>query len=84
MAREVCMNLPVNKLMQRHAAQMHCLIGIYAVSINFFERGERQLLCCIQETTERDLKLFANFDFAIIHLRANRENDIRIEFISQK
>lgn len=64
--------------MKRHSAQMHCLLGLYAMSISLFDHGERQFLCCIQETQERDLKLFANLNLAIIYLRTKRENDLRV------
>lgn len=77
MARDVCVNSPDKKLLQRHSAQLHCLLGLYAMSTSYFEQGERQLLCCIQETSERDLKLFANLNLAIIYLRTKRENDLR-------
>lgn len=76
MARDVCLNSPDKKLLQRHSAQLHCLLGLYSMSISFFEQGERQLLACIQEATERDLKLFANLNLAIIYLRTKRESDL--------
>lgn len=77
MAREVCLNSPDKTLLQRHSPQLHCLIGLYAMSVNCFEHAERQLLCCIRETSERDLKFFANLHLAIIYLRTNRETELR-------
>lgn len=77
MAREICLASPDKNLLKRHSAQLHCLIGLYAMSISFFDQGERQLLCCIQETQDRDLKLFANLNLAIIYLQTKRENDLR-------
>lgn len=47
------------------------------MSISSFEQGERQFLSCIQETQERDLKLFANLNLAIIYLRTKREVELR-------
>lgn len=47
------------------------------MSISLFEAGEQQLLCCIQETSERDLKLFVNLNLAIIYLQTKRESDLR-------
>lgn len=77
LAREVCLSSPDKTLITRHSAQLHCLIGLYAMSITMFEQGERHLLSCIQETHDRDLKLFANLNLAIIYLRTKRENDLR-------
>lgn len=77
LARDVCISAPDKTLLKRHSAQLHCILGLYAMSISFFEQGERQLLSCIQETHERDLKLFANLNLAIIYLQTKRENDLR-------
>lgn len=63
--------------MQRHSAQLHCLLGLYAMSSSLFEQAERQLLCCIRETSERDLKLFANLHLAIIYLLTKRQSELQ-------
>lgn len=47
------------------------------MSISLFEHAEKQFQSCIQETIERDLKLFANLNLAIIYLRTKREGDLR-------
>lgn len=63
-------------LMQRHSAQLHCLLGLYAMSISLFEQAERQFHVCMAETGERELKLFAQLNMAIIYLRTNREPEL--------
>lgn len=47
------------------------------MSMSSLEHAEQQFLSCIQQTPERDLKLFANLNLAIIYLRAKREDDLR-------
>ncbi|EDW84142.2 LOW QUALITY PROTEIN: uncharacterized protein Dwil_GK13302, partial [Drosophila willistoni] len=77
-ARDVCLAAPQRRsLLKRHSAQLHCLIGLYAMSTSFFDHAERQFLVCVSETTERDLKLFANLNLAIIYLRTKRETDLK-------
>ncbi|XP_017953509.1 MAU2 chromatid cohesion factor homolog [Drosophila navojoa] len=76
-ARDVCLAVPHRNLLKRHSAQLHCLIGLYSMSTSFFEHAERQFLVCVNETTERDLKLFANLNLAIIYLRTKREADLK-------
>ncbi|XP_034489170.1 MAU2 chromatid cohesion factor homolog [Drosophila innubila] len=76
-ARDVCLAAPHRKLLKRHSAQLHCLIGLYSMSTSFFEHAERQFLVCVNETSERDLKLFANLNLAIIYLRTKRDADLK-------
>ncbi|XP_030374576.1 MAU2 chromatid cohesion factor homolog [Scaptodrosophila lebanonensis] len=76
-ARDVCLAAPNRSLLKRHSAQLHCLVGLYAMSISYFEHAERQFLVCVSETTERDLKLFANLNLAIIYLRTKRDVDLK-------
>ncbi|KAH8420764.1 hypothetical protein KR222_004313 [Zaprionus bogoriensis] len=76
-ARDVCLAAPQRSLLKRHSAQLHCLVGLYAMSTNFFEHAERQFLVCVSETSERDLKLFANLNLAIIYLRTKRDADLK-------
>ncbi|KAL7729078.1 hypothetical protein ACLKA6_019904 [Drosophila palustris] len=76
-ARDVCLAAPHRNLLKRHSAQLHCLIGLYSMSTSFFEHAERQFLVCVNETNERDLKLFANLNLAIIYLRTKRDADLK-------
>ncbi|KAI9577115.1 MAU2 chromatid cohesion factor homolog [Glossina fuscipes] len=77
-ARDVCLSSgPNGQLLKRHAAQLHCLVGLYAMSTSFFEHAENQFLTCVNETTERDLKLFAKLNLAIIYLRTKRDQDLK-------
>lgn len=64
-------------LLRRHSGQLHCLLGLYAMSMSLFEQGERQFLACIQDSQERELKLFANLNLSIIYLRTKREPELR-------
>lgn len=76
-ARDVCLAAPNRSLLRRHSAQLHCLLGLYSMSTSFFDYAERQFLACVSETTERDLKLFANLNLAIIYLRTKRDQDLK-------
>lgn len=78
-ARDVCLTSGGSKgqLLKRHTAQLHCLIGLYAMSTSFFDHAENQLLTCVAETNERDLKLFAKLNLAIIYLRTKRDQDLK-------
>lgn len=76
-ARDVCLSLPNRSLLKRHSAQLHCLLGLYSMSTTHFDNAEKQFLACISETTERDLKLFANLNLAIIYLRSKRETELK-------
>lgn len=65
-------------LMQRHSAQLHCLIGLYAMSISLFDSAERQFQVCVAEASadNKDLKLFAHLNLAIIYLRTKRDTEL--------
>lgn len=82
-ARDVCMSWSSSSsnkgksLMRRHSPQLHCLLGLYAMSISQFEHAERQFQACTDETTERDLKMFAHLNLAIIYLRTKRDDELR-------
>lgn len=76
-ARDVCIASPNRGLLRRHSAQLHCLLGLYSMSTSFYEHAERQFIACVMETSERDLKLFANLNLAIIFLRTKREQDLK-------
>lgn len=77
LAKDVCLSSPNKALLRRHSPQLHCLLGLYAMSISFFENAEKQFQICIQETQERDLKLFANLNLAIVYLRTHREQELQ-------
>ncbi|XP_037949757.1 MAU2 chromatid cohesion factor homolog [Teleopsis dalmanni] len=76
-ARDVCLQSSNPNLLKRHSPQLHCLVGLYSMSTNFFESAEKQFLACVHETSERDLKLFANLNLAIIYLRTKRDQDLK-------
>lgn len=74
--RDFCLSSPDKTLLQQRSPQLHCMIGLYCMSVSLFEQGERQLVACIQATQDRDLKLFANLNLAIVYLRTNRETEL--------
>lgn len=75
-AREVCLMGVGFHLLQRHSAQLHCLLGLYSMSISLFEQAEKQFQVCVVESSDRDLKLFAHLNLAIIYLRTKREPEL--------
>jgi MAternally affected uncoordination len=77
LAKDVCLSSPNKSILRRHSAQLHCLLGLYSMSTSSFELAERQFLVCIQESLNRELKLFANLNLAIVYLRSKRENELR-------
>ncbi|XP_055694674.1 MAU2 chromatid cohesion factor homolog [Lutzomyia longipalpis] len=75
-ARDICLQSPNSQLVVTHLAQLHCLLGLYSMSISLFEHAERQFISCIDETHDRELKLFANLNLAIVYLRTKREQQL--------
>lgn len=77
LAKDVCLSSPNKFLLKRHSPQLHCLLGLYAMSTSLFDYAEGQFQSCIQETQERELKLFANLNLAIVYLRTKRDDKLR-------
>ncbi|XP_055703771.1 MAU2 chromatid cohesion factor homolog [Phlebotomus papatasi] len=75
-ARDICLQSPNSRLAVTHSAQLHCLLGLYSMSISLFEHAERQFISCIEETHDKELKLFANLNLAIVYLRTKREQQL--------
>ncbi|KAI8419859.1 hypothetical protein MSG28_008487 [Choristoneura fumiferana] len=61
---------------EAHTPQLHCLLGLYAMSMNCMEAAEAQFLTAIQMSQERDLWMFAKLNLAIVYLRGRRDNDL--------
>ncbi|XP_063366972.1 MAU2 chromatid cohesion factor homolog [Cydia amplana] len=59
-----------------HTPQLHCLLGLYAMSMNCMEAAEAQFLTAIHMSQERDLWMFAKLNLAIVYLRGRRDNDL--------
>ncbi|CAH2235376.1 jg5944 [Pararge aegeria aegeria] len=59
-----------------HTPQLHCLLGLYAMSMNCMEAAEAQFLTAINMSQERDLWMFAKLNLAIVYLRGRRDNDL--------
>ncbi|XP_030029055.2 MAU2 chromatid cohesion factor homolog [Manduca sexta] len=59
-----------------HTPQLHCLLGLYAMSMNCMEAAEAQFHTAIHTSQERDLWMFAKLNLAIVYLRGRRDNDL--------
>jgi len=62
-------------LLQRHRAQLHTLLGLYAMTMNLMELAETQLNAALRTSQERELWTFANLNLAIVYLRSRRDAD---------
>merc|ERR1719330_639502 len=62
-------------LLQHHRAQLHTLLGLYAMSMNCMEDAESQFNCALRTSKERELWTFANLNLAIVYLRSRRDQD---------
>jgi MAternally affected uncoordination len=76
-AKELCVASPNKKLLKTHSAQLHCLLGLYAMSSNIYDRAELQLIASVKETNHRELKLFSNLNLAVVYLRTGQEDKLR-------
>lgn len=76
-AKEICCQAGNEELLRRHGPQLHCVVGLYAMTISYFDQAEKQFLSCIQEASTAELKLFANLNLAIIYLRTKRERELK-------
>jgi len=63
------------KLLVRHRAQLHTMLGLYAMSMNCMEQAENQLNAALRTSQERELWTFANLNLAIVYVRTRREAD---------
>ena len=63
------------KLLQRHRAQLHTMLGLYAMSMNCMQEAENQLNAALRTSQERELWTFANLNLAIVYVRTRRETD---------
>merc|ERR1719394_1524259 len=64
-----------NILLTQHRAQLHTLLGLYAMSMNCMEAAESQFNCALRTSKERELWTFANLNLAIVYLRQRRDQD---------
>lgn len=76
-AKDICLASPNKALLKTHSAQIHCLLGLYAMSCNMFDRAEKQLVIAVQETNHRELKLFVNLNLSIVYLRTAQDEKLR-------
>lgn len=77
LAKDICMADPSKNLLRNHSAQLHCLLGLYAMSGNIYDRAEMQLIQSVQETTHRELRLFSNLNLAIVYLRTGQDEKLK-------
>lgn len=76
-AKDLCVASPGKSLLKNHSAQLHCLLGLYAMSNNLFDRAELQFLSSINETNNRELKLFSNLNLAIVYMRMGNDEKLK-------
>jgi len=73
-AAQLCTTGPP-RLLATHSAQLHTLLGLYAMSMNCLEAAEAQFNAALRCTTDRELWTFTNLNLAIVYLRMKREGD---------
>ncbi|KAK7496830.1 hypothetical protein BaRGS_00011810 [Batillaria attramentaria] len=78
-ACHVCQHQP--RLFAMHSAQIHTLIGLYAMSMNCMEAAEAQFKTALESirqegAREGELSGFINLNLAIVYLRMNRQADL--------
>eukprot|EP00093_Oithona_nana_P010140 10140.XXX_173463_175626_1 [CDS] Oithona nana genome sequencing. len=72
----LCRLLQSNQLLlQRHRAQLHTMLGLYAMSMNCMDAAENQFNAALRTSRERELWTFANLNLAIVYVRTRRETD---------
>jgi len=65
-------------LLSGHTAQLHCLIGLYAMSINRMSEAEHQLNAALRNTKERELWTFCSLNLCIVLCRqGGREAELQ-------
>jgi MAternally-affected-uncoordination protein len=62
-------------LLQHHRAQLHTLLGLYAMSMSCMEAAESQFNCALRTSKERELWTFSNLNLATVYLRQRRDRD---------
>ncbi|XP_064607711.1 MAU2 chromatid cohesion factor homolog [Liolophura sinensis] len=73
-ACHVCQQQP--RLFTSHGAQIHTLLGLYAMSMNCMEAAEAQFNTALRLSTDKDLWTFINLNLAIVYLRQNRQSEL--------
>jgi len=73
-ACQVCQQQP--KLFNTHGAQIHTLIGLYAMSMNCMEAAEAQFKTAVKMTETTDLIHFIKLNLAIVYLRTNHQVEL--------
>ncbi|KAK6189028.1 hypothetical protein SNE40_005079 [Patella caerulea] len=73
-ACHVCQQQP--RLFTTHGAQIHTLLGLYAMSMNCMESAELQFKTACKLSTSNEVRLFVNLNLAIVYLRTNRQAEL--------
>lgn len=77
LAKDLCLASPNKSLLKTHSAQLHCLLGLYAMSSNIYDRAEMQFITSVSETNHRELRLFSNLNLAVVYLRTGQDEKLR-------
>merc|ERR1719431_1945177 len=62
-------------LAQAHTAQVHTLLGLYAMTVNNLPKAETQFLSALRTSQNRELWTFANLNLALVYLKSGRQQD---------
>ncbi|KAK3601195.1 hypothetical protein CHS0354_004395 [Potamilus streckersoni] len=73
-ACHVCQSQP--RLFTTHGAQIHTLLGLYAMSMNCMEAAEAQFKTALRLSESKELSLFINMNLAIVYLRSGRQQEL--------
>ncbi|XP_033750418.1 MAU2 chromatid cohesion factor homolog [Pecten maximus] len=73
-ACHVCQQQP--RLFSTHSAQIHTLLGLYAMSMNCMEAAEAQFKTAIKFSKAMELESFVHLNLAIVYLRTNRQGEL--------
>ncbi|XP_014211353.1 MAU2 chromatid cohesion factor homolog [Copidosoma floridanum] len=73
-ACQLCRQQP--KLYQSHRAQLHVLLGLYAMSMDCTDAAQNQLIAALNATQEQELVTFANLNLAIVYIRARKDTEL--------
>ncbi|KAH3834324.1 MAU2 chromatid cohesion factor homolog isoform X2 [Dreissena polymorpha] len=72
-ACHVCQGQP--RLFTTHRAQIHTLLGLYAMSMNCMEAADAQFHTAIKHSDSTDLSLFIYMNLGIVYLRMGKQQE---------
>lgn len=67
-----------HKMLKYFSAQLHCLLGLYSLSVNNKESAANHLNICLKSTNDRDLWIYSALNLALCYI----ENPNKNQFMS--